>query len=630
MTTIAARLAVPIRCLSVLAVLVLAPRANAQSMPAKEKEVVVEGQVSIPDLSPFIYLKIQGKLQPFTSVVDTLPVQRAHEFEFIVRNAASSSVTYYLVMGGNSVFADWVAISDQVVKFPGNKIKVELEPGSRTLIRFRLGELDRMNKNRIEPKLLTPLHFEQFEEGGRLIQPFFIGIFLFMVFFNLFYFVISGWTVYFKYAVYILLSLLFFAHYFGFLQRVFPPLALVSNNLVWILSSALALSYIIFISDFGDFQNQSARAHSIFRFAVWYKIVQMPIETLLWAWGVEFIHTPEYILVVLVFETLTVLYGFFYLLVSRVIIARVIVMASFILFISSFLGQVNPFENIDKVVLIEAGTLIEILIFSVTLALKAKELDRKRLLASEQLLQKTIENVKLQEKLNSELGQLVHDRTASLEMRNKENELLLAEVHHRVKNNLQIISSLINLKTRQASQETNDVLWQINNRIYSIGLIHEKLYLNKNIQRIRLDEYLNEVSHQALSSVGGHHYPIALSLNCHPLEIGADQAMTCGLIISELVTNSIKYAFPPDQPAREISLQLNGADDTVALTVADNGRSKKEPLTGLLKKSFGLRFVEQLVTTKLNGTLRVSTENGFQVCIHFNATGAGQTIPART
>lgn len=216
-----------------------------------------------------------------------------------------------------------------------------------------------------------------------------------------------------------------------------------------------------------------------------------------------------------------------------------------------------------------------------------------------------------------------------LKVSNKEKEGLLHEIHHRVKNNLQIISSLIQLKTRQTtSVETHEVLHQLNGRIFSMGLLHEKLYQQENIQSIRLDEYLIEISRQLVSSFDETRHPISLSMNSKPVEIDMNKALTCGLIVNELVTNAIKYAFTPDQQDRKIGLSIQQENGTTKLEISDNGRSPK-PISGNFNKSFGSRFVDQLVIAKLGGEWSVSTENGFHVTIKFtletNGTGKDQS-----
>lgn len=586
--------------------------------------IQLNGRHSVRDLKPWLFFTDNHRFLRLLDVIDTIPVQHPYEFEFRVYNTSPEKAIYYLVLGGGSVFADWVSIDDVVYQFPKSYTKIEVEGNHNALVRFRLAELDRMSTDRLLPQLLTPDDLEQKERGGKRIQPFFIGVFSFMVLFNIFYFTISGWRVYLKYAVYILLSLTFFSHYFGFLQFLFPRVATISNNLVWILTSIIAPSYVYFISDFGDFKRLNLKAHRTFQFGVWFKFVQMPVEILLWFLNFDFIHTRQYLFIIMIVEVSVTLLGFYYLAVSKGALAKIILVASLILLVGSVLGQINPFQNIDRVIIIETGTLIEIMIFSMSLAFKTKEMDTKRLMATEQLLAQTQENIKIQEKISNQLEQLVHERTAKLEMRNRENETLLAEIHHRVKNNLQIISSLINLKAKQSnSQETNEVLQQLNGRIFSLGLVHEKLYQNKNIQTIRLDEYLEELCRHLLTSFEEKEHPVLLRTNCESLEMDLDKALTCGLITNELFTNSMKYAFSLDQNHREIGVTLSSNGNLITLQVFDNGKSIK-PVAGDLNKSFGLRFVDQLVKSKLGGSWEATRENGSLTSIQFMYPGNGK------
>jgi two-component system, sensor histidine kinase PdtaS len=228
-----------------------------------------------------------------------------------------------------------------------------------------------------------------------------------------------------------------------------------------------------------------------------------------------------------------------------------------------------------------------------------------------------------QKKKSSELltkqKKIIEVQNEELQKQNREKGILLSEIHHRVKNNLQIISSLISLKSRQVSAETNEALQQLNGRIFSMGLIHDKLYRTEDIQNIRLDEYLTEVSQQLITSFEGHDHPITLNLNCQAVEISADKALTCGLIANELITNAVKYAFTAQQQNCEITVGLIQSGNMVSLQISDNGSSTK-PISGSFNKSFGSRFVDQLVIAKLGGEWSVKLENGVHIIIKFTAS----------
>ena len=210
-------------------------------------------------------------------------------------------------------------------------------------------------------------------------------------------------------------------------------------------------------------------------------------------------------------------------------------------------------------------------------------------------------------------------KNVALDLANKEQEFLIKEMHHRVKNNLQIISSLINLKAIKSSSETREVLCQLNGRIYAMGLIHEKLYQKNDLQRVALDAYLIELGRYMLDTFDGSEKSVELKTTCEVLQIDVDNALTCGLIVNELITNSLKYAFPNEQRYREVKIELASSSGMLVLTVSDNGENNIEPNEGI-KQNFGLRFVDQLVRAKLNGNWSIQEKNGFCVSIKFPNT----------
>jgi two-component system, sensor histidine kinase PdtaS len=215
---------------------------------------------------------------------------------------------------------------------------------------------------------------------------------------------------------------------------------------------------------------------------------------------------------------------------------------------------------------------------------------------------------------------VIEVKNNELTRQNREKEVLLSEIHHRVKNNLQIISSLINLKAVKASNETSEVLYQLNGRIYSMGLIHERLYQKNEFQLIALDTYLVELSRYILDSFDETERNVELKATCEGLQIDVDTALTCGLIMNELLTNSLKYAFSKDQEHREIKVELGKIQNWLTLIIADNGNNAYE-LPENISRNFGLRFVDQLVKSKLNGDWSIDCGKGFSVKIKFPIQG---------
>lgn len=207
-------------------------------------------------------------------------------------------------------------------------------------------------------------------------------------------------------------------------------------------------------------------------------------------------------------------------------------------------------------------------------------------------------------------NQIIEHQYGVVQEQNKEKEALLHEIHHRVKNNLQIISSLINIKSRTASDETAEILNGLNNRIHSLGLIHEMLYKSDHLGSVNLRDYLTEQSQLTLSSLVANSGSIGLVMEIDHVETNIDAALALGLISNELITNAIKYAFTAEQAVKTISLTLRKNTGHLYFSIADNGASSVD---SEIKKSFGLRFVEQLVKSKLNGELQIKYEQGLRV-----------------
>lgn len=193
----------------------------------------------------------------------------------------------------------------------------------------------------------------------------------------------------------------------------------------------------------------------------------------------------------------------------------------------------------------------------------------------------------------------------------EEKTALLKEVHHRVKNNLQIISSLLGLEARQQKdQKVLDAFRNTQDRVRSMALLHEMLYRSKNLARIDLSGYVQRLCEQLFRAIGGDPSRVRLECRCAAAaEVGMDQAVPCGLIISELVSNALKYAFPEGRSGR-ITVELAFApDQRMVLTVADDGVGLPAGLDPAHASTLGLHLVSAL-TGQLMGTLEVERGRG--------------------
>ncbi|HEY9597992.1 MAG TPA: histidine kinase dimerization/phosphoacceptor domain -containing protein [Cyanophyceae cyanobacterium] len=205
----------------------------------------------------------------------------------------------------------------------------------------------------------------------------------------------------------------------------------------------------------------------------------------------------------------------------------------------------------------------------------------------------------------------------------KEKEVLLKEIHHRVKNNLQIVKSLLQLQARRTQdREAILVLQDSQNRITSIALVHEKLYRSDDLAKIDFAQYIPDLTAHLFDSYKVSSTQVVLKLEIDNIVIEIDTAIPCGLIINELVSNSLKYAFPdPKKGEVEVKVQDNN-DGTMTLIVQDNGIGIPEEFNIATTQSLGLTLVQGLVE-QLEGSLELDRSRGtsFRITIPHRETG---------
>ncbi|MBZ5611910.1 MAG: PAS domain S-box protein [Acidobacteriia bacterium] len=201
----------------------------------------------------------------------------------------------------------------------------------------------------------------------------------------------------------------------------------------------------------------------------------------------------------------------------------------------------------------------------------------------------------------------------------REKEALLKEIHHRVKNNLQVVSSLLGLQSRAvADPETRKMFQESQDRIHSMALLHESLYQSHSLSEINFPEYIRQLAAHLFDSYGVAADRIHLRTDLKILTLHLDAAVPCGLIINELVSNSLKYAFP-DGRQGEIRIELYElADGTTRLLVADNGIGLTADVDWENTRSLGLRLVRTLAQ-QLGAKIEVDSHAGTEVRLAFAA-----------
>lgn len=217
---------------------------------------------------------------------------------------------------------------------------------------------------------------------------------------------------------------------------------------------------------------------------------------------------------------------------------------------------------------------------------------------------------------NREKNKLLTQQKLQLEENVEEINLLLREVHHRVKNNLQVVTSLLNIQQRSITdQKALEAIQESKTRIESMGLIHRSFYENKNLGAINSREYIQNLVQQIFASYKTDQDRIQLDLQVADLYLDMDTLVPLGLIINEMVSNSLKHAFTADGSGR-LSIALDKMEDKYRLKIADNGTGLQDMVQVEWSPSFGLKMVKAFVK-KLNGTLTLLPTEGTTFQIEF-------------
>ena len=200
----------------------------------------------------------------------------------------------------------------------------------------------------------------------------------------------------------------------------------------------------------------------------------------------------------------------------------------------------------------------------------------------------------------------------------KEKEVLLREIHHRVKNNMQIVSSLLRLQSRYTKDKQSlDIFKASRSRIESMAFIHEKLYQSKDLTKIDFNDYVNTLVRNLFTTYGVSTARIKLNIDIKHVSLPLDKAIPCGLIINELVSNSLKYAFPANKQG-EIRITLYPTNENqLELIVSDNGISIPENIDFRNTDSLGLHLVTILAEDQLQGEISLNRTEGTEFKIKF-------------
>jgi two-component sensor histidine kinase len=196
-------------------------------------------------------------------------------------------------------------------------------------------------------------------------------------------------------------------------------------------------------------------------------------------------------------------------------------------------------------------------------------------------------------------------------------ELLLQEIHHRVKNNMQVIISLISMQSRAIeNEEIRAKFNETRSRVQAMSAVHEVLHQADNFSKVDLTKYLPKLADTVFRTYKTGSGSVQVETEIEPIEVPLDQSYPLGLVINELLSNSMKYAYP-DGRSGTITITVNLADNKVFLVISDDGVGMPNDFNWDQADSLGLKLVKSLVEVQLRGELKFDSSDGTKWKISF-------------
>jgi two-component sensor histidine kinase len=281
-----------------------------------------------------------------------------------------------------------------------------------------------------------------------------------------------------------------------------------------------------------------------------------------------------------------------------------------------------PLSKIKYIFMYSGGVVFFlVLFFGFVISGKMNVIINKMIEGTKRIANGDLEHSIVVGKRNDEIGEVVesfNSMTIKLKELLNEKELLMREIFHRVKNNMQVISSLLSLQCKYIKDEKYiEMLKDSQDRIKAMALIHENLYRSKDLSNIDFNDYINSLAKGLLLSYKMDTNKIALKINIETIFFAIETAIPCGLIINELISNSLKYAFPEGRVG-EINISLRSLEkEELELIVSNDGVSFPKNLDFRNTESLGLRLVTNLAENQLHGKIELDNSKGTEFQIRF-------------
>lgn len=539
---------------------------------------------------------------------------------FWTRVTVDSDTNRIIVLKAGNWYMQQVSFFDAAEKWigTGNHFEMSLKKGNNTFYLY-YPFADDKDSNGLTVSVSSVRDFNTEYLAMRTNQAFFTAavgmLFLLSAMYSIF--IRSTDKIYIRYALYLFSILIFFTYQYGILGDFFNAVKRVPPAWFWIFSDFISITYLYFSQSFLDMKKKDPVLHGVFNFGIYLVLSMVVIEIASYLIEIDLLHSVWFKGPVLVFQIVIFPFIFYRVYKQKTILGWLFLVSLIIVSIANMTGQVASTLKLVSATnyLLQSATLIDAFIFSIGIAIRFGIIAKEKQNIQSDLIRQLKVNEEIQEQNASELEMKVKQRTEALNKRNHENELLIKEIHHRVKNNLQVVSSLLNISERKISDEKAKQPFRDSvNRINSMGLIHSLLYQNEDYSNINLKKYVDELTRMLLESFQFKYPQACVDLNVGLVKLDMDRAIEIGLIINELVTNSLKHGvFTDDKPTITVSISQLG--NKLNLTVKDNGQPGQNEKINV-GASFGMRMIAAL-TKKLNGELGISQADGFKVVVVF-------------
>ncbi|HNX57932.1 MAG TPA: histidine kinase dimerization/phosphoacceptor domain -containing protein [Spirochaetota bacterium] len=203
----------------------------------------------------------------------------------------------------------------------------------------------------------------------------------------------------------------------------------------------------------------------------------------------------------------------------------------------------------------------------------------------------------------------LHDKETQIMKSLEEKEILLRELYHRTKNNMQVICGLLHLQSTGIDESTREILRQTEDRIMAMALVHKKLYQSQNLAELPFDEYIRDLLFSIKESFHPSSDGVVIRFNMERINTAIETAVPCGLVLNELISNSFKHAFD-GREERIITVGLSGGDDGYIIEYADSGKGFPSGIDPRSSKSLGCRLVFMIVESQLRGVVEYKSGDG--------------------